>query len=588
MKIRAFTKRITAACAAGILSFSAVPAAENPARAAQAAGSVSAVNAKSPADFESAMEFRNTYGAFRINTFDYKVWLVFEEPLDTGDTPRFQVQPAGDLKEVSHEIYRTPEDSEFGSPYQYEVVYYHHMPNCRTSVSLIDTSLPEGEQTVETYHFRSSPSGSITSDDLYAWVPDSPAEFESYIEKNGAVSVHENYMVFCMTDTAGTAYQWEEGTGENVNQENVQKVLSGSFARRQIPEPIGGAVFRVAVYEAVQDGDVQIEWEKRAFDSAEPPLETCSGAFQIVNGAKQILSPTDAWIELIDADSGERVNLASYPEYAFCVTTDVGYYDERFLESGGDGWIYTGPVFNLTDNPCIFFGFASFFHADKFSFELSTPQAYQVLNDQTEITHFDNGSAAIRFTLKYLVQGDVNDDHVLTPLDAHLLSRWLRGEERITLQNWNAADFDANGVLNAADLTIMKRQIMESRKQLPACTMNVKTTYGGYGVDGHDLGSGSFENPYTVQSGDIFYEDEYGHLMKNALLFQSNDEIPVLKIVDVNDQYVRIMGGFPHNLREIDVPYDEAKQELVFSIHLVSDGINFSYELTFTDYSEPQ
>ena len=589
MKKRVFTNRITACAAALLVSAAAAPTEGYAAQTAFSGAGTSLIVSynKLPKDYASAMEFRNTYGAFYIDNSNYSIYLVFEEPVDTTETPRFQLQASEDLKEISHEIYRMPEDQTVEAHYQYEVVEYGLWPWRNGSVSLIDTMLPEEDQVVESYRFKSGSGGYIQSDDLYAWLPDSPTEFESFTQKRD-ILIHDNYIVFCMTDTAGTPYRWEESTGDKVNLENVKKVLSESFTWRQIPEPTGGPVFNIVVYEAVNDGAVQIDWEKRSFDPDEAPLEIRSGAFQIVNGAKQVLKPTDTWVELIDKGTAKRVDFHSYPLKSFSVSANTGMTDAESAEDSDDAVNPTAQVFPLLNNPCILSDFAPFFKDDAFTFELRTPPSYAVLTDETQVTHFENGSAAIRFSLTYQVCGDVNDDHILTPLDLHLMLRWLSGEKYLIINNWAATDTSGNGSLDAADVTMMKRELLKAQEQLPTCTLTVKTSYGGYGVAGQDLGSGSFENTYTVRSGDIFYEDFNGKLMQNAMLFQSEDEIPVLRIVEVTDQCVRVLGGFPDEQKVIEVPYDEPQEELAYSIHIVYDGINYSYELTFSDYTEPK
>lgn len=59
-----------------------------------------------------------------------------------------------------------------------------------------------------------------------------------------------------------------------------------------------------------------------------------------------------------------------------------------------------------------------------------------------------------------IVRGDVNADGVFTVADAVLLQKWLLHTPDAVPNRWTAADFDGNGRLTAADLTLMKRTLM--------------------------------------------------------------------------------------------------------------------------------
>lgn len=56
------------------------------------------------------------------------------------------------------------------------------------------------------------------------------------------------------------------------------------------------------------------------------------------------------------------------------------------------------------------------------------------------------------------VTGDVNGDGACTVADAVLLGRWLR-REQVSLANWRAGDLDGSGMLNGADLTMLRRML---------------------------------------------------------------------------------------------------------------------------------
>ena len=75
--------------------------------------------------------------------------------------------------------------------------------------------------------------------------------------------------------------------------------------------------------------------------------------------------------------------------------------------------------------------------------------------------HYYHGKYDAEFTdFLQSMTGDINADGECTLADAVTLHRWLM-HDRITIANWLVGDLDANGVLNAADLTLLKRRIIE-------------------------------------------------------------------------------------------------------------------------------
>lgn len=62
------------------------------------------------------------------------------------------------------------------------------------------------------------------------------------------------------------------------------------------------------------------------------------------------------------------------------------------------------------------------------------------------------------------VKGDVNADGKLNAADAVMLQKWLTGVPDATLSNWKAADLYEDGVLNAFDLCMMKRELMNQNQ----------------------------------------------------------------------------------------------------------------------------
>lgn len=55
--------------------------------------------------------------------------------------------------------------------------------------------------------------------------------------------------------------------------------------------------------------------------------------------------------------------------------------------------------------------------------------------------------------------GDLNSDNTLTTADAVLLQRYILGEKSLTQSQWQAADLNADGVVNGFDLALLRQKL---------------------------------------------------------------------------------------------------------------------------------
>ena len=58
------------------------------------------------------------------------------------------------------------------------------------------------------------------------------------------------------------------------------------------------------------------------------------------------------------------------------------------------------------------------------------------------------------------VHGDANHDGVFNMADIVALQKWLMNVPKTMMVNWEMADFNRDGTLNAIDLTLMKRELL--------------------------------------------------------------------------------------------------------------------------------
>ena len=250
-----------------------------------------------PDSFESALGFRNTYGATLVK--DGLVCVVFKESMagmsdDEQQVSRYEIRTTeGMMKELKRETYSS-ESSETGSCYEV-AVYYAPEKQGEFAVALTDKwaqicIIPEngydpvlenntlaqkagidlgGVNASAFYSFEVDKDMEITETDIYGWLPDCAAEYETYKEKNGAVSARNDLVLFCIDKAIGTAYSWTSAADEDMFTELFRSSCSMETAKVLD----GGTQRFVAVYRALNSGKGIIRWELGEYvDDGIPPV----------------------------------------------------------------------------------------------------------------------------------------------------------------------------------------------------------------------------------------------------------------------------------------------------------------------------
>lgn len=372
-----------------------------------------------PNDLEAAEEFSSTYGGTRVD--DGLICVVFKEvneKIPEGE-PRGMLRYILDddsdtVMCVKHEVYGT-KDSEFN----YEVLVYIPLNKCDFEVTLTDTVnlspsdiyYPDGKIT---YTFTTTSNEGILNTvetDIYSWLPDCFTEYCHYVNSNGNVARHGNYLTFCLETTTGTGFDWYKSpdsddtdvidyVGESYRGEDRDTATDDNYKHR------------IAVYQAKKDGHAKIAYDYinnygvvyRPEEVEKRLIADC----QIIDDTQTILFPGDMKVSLADSATGELLTLDE--DAMPSIWTNISYNTPEGKKS-------TGPIYEIGSNPTIIRNLSSFLNADEISFGLrdgGLPKGYRLPNYDAAsgyyngtitpdgymtLTKYDNGSTEAVFRL---------------------------------------------------------------------------------------------------------------------------------------------------------------------------------------------
>ena len=258
-----------------------------------------------PKDFESAMNFRNTYGATKsegdticilkrvsdsgrmeadIRTFEqdseskaepeyeshiYRFDFKLPEPPDQSDAKAY----ANYLDEIERYKYTSIYDTgSVGFHYEALVILNNSASGFDVDISLSDTETDDYSSGITTYSFARTDNSELEETDIYCWLPDSVPEFDEYIKNNGNISFREGMLIYAdyVNGSTGASLNIEQtGTGE------LQTIDTISPRKDYVMEPTGGGSCILNVYTGKAEGDVDItftagrRWDPEGSDHKE-------------------------------------------------------------------------------------------------------------------------------------------------------------------------------------------------------------------------------------------------------------------------------------------------------------------------------
>ena len=371
-----------------------------------------------PDDFDSALEFRNTYGASHVA--DGMICMVFAEEREpaSADSPqgllRYEIAAEGDsAKLLQKEYYNS--SAENGTLY-FEVHVYQAVSAGAFAVSFSDAmqagAVPH--HGVTRYTFDVDSDLKATETDIFSWLPDCVTEYKALPSKDSEVFARDQYVMFCLDSAAGTPYEWC-GTGLEETDPSVIDYIYTSECSELTAEPLdGGEIQQILVYQAKKDGRSKIRYDYVPKSSTpyrpDEVQQTRIADCMVIDSAQSVLLSGQSRVTVVDYDTGALLSYSG--DSVPTILTDVRYENP-------DGTITTGPVYELGTNPTVLGEqFTAFFDADYFTFEMENnllPEGYVIPGfastigyyngegspkDAVSVSRYENGSANIVFKLK--------------------------------------------------------------------------------------------------------------------------------------------------------------------------------------------
>ena len=442
-----------------------------------------------PTDFESAREFRNTYGATHIE--DGVVCIVFRLSLEEYDfdvsyyNNRYELKGTNDVSE-SAVINYYPTENVLEDTTVYAVAVIATCPKDEFEIDLIDrfidpSSLYTGiPYSAGHYSFNAIDSHTTIETDIYAWLPDCEPEYKDYIEKYGVISVRDNFVVFCMDSKAGVHLTWQEESREYSDNFNRHSFAFCNSETSMFIED-GDELHEVVAYQAVKDGYARIEWEYlpdcvweldppfSESDLKDPLIADCV----VLDNAQTVLLNGQTRVTVTDKETGELISDKYLESYPFKFHADIIYEDELF--SSLNGYF---PNYTVTKNRSILQECYLCPSLSSLAMAYKNADLFKITTeDPPEIIYYGNGAMDLVFKTSKPPVGDLNGDKIFSISDLVLLQRWLLGVTDVKIADWSLADFNSDNKVDIFDLCLMRKALIKSIN-IPVALSITET--GGY------------------------------------------------------------------------------------------------------------
>lgn len=537
-----------------------------------------------PQDFDSALSFYNQFGKTHIR--DNLLCTVFHETFPDDPSVSIDVKYAlshscETLRELRSVRYQNGSDSLLVSLYEPAV------PG-EAYVFLFDTDQDESPYE---YTFAINEDLQITETDLCAWVPDCCQEFYDQTETDGAVLTHGGDIAFLLQTTGGTGYSWQEAANDP---ELAEQAACFDCSELQIcsdgARPSGGKNLEARVYHAKQDGQLELRLDLMPPGRNSEPADSLGSVMQITCEAGMVLLPGEARLTLLNADTGKPV-ISPFDQ------DEAVYIDYLAGKESRDPENFNESQFVKIRTAVSKIPLGSLFANEEYWLRINSdalPQGYRCdavyangacdSGDAITVKMFTDEIADITVRLDFSAQGDMNDDCVFDIADVVMLQRFLENTlSEPAFFYWKAGDFVNDDRLDARDLSMMKQSLLRRAAAIEenGLLLTLHTSYGGTGIMGQDLGSGSYDTEFYIMEGDVFYECLNGHFWTQNVRHQNFLPILTVEKIEADTVTVSVVPDLDGTRTEKTFRIGEPTDFTVHSNEIVYDGVNYSYGLRF-------
>ena len=240
-----------------------------------------------PHDFESAMDFYNTYGSTKVDddticilrhvpddyqmTADIKTTYNYEGNRPDSEyeanifTYNFKLPEEPDKSDAkayaqyldmmrTYEMTGIAETGSIGYHYEALVIYDNLADILDVNIKLKDKETGEFLSGGVDYSFERLDGEQIETD-IYSWLPDSVPEFNNYIRENGNISYRDDMLIYCDNinySTGASLDVQQKGSGK------LKLVSDGGPVRDYVMRPAGGTDSVMKIYKGEAAGNVDI------------------------------------------------------------------------------------------------------------------------------------------------------------------------------------------------------------------------------------------------------------------------------------------------------------------------------------------
>ncbi|MGB4090347.1 MAG: dockerin type I repeat-containing protein [Ruminococcus flavefaciens] len=430
-----------------------------------------------PQNYQAAYQFFNLHGGTYIQDGLLCVTYCRRYSLsdNAGKAEYIVSVTEGVMEEIFHEQYN------FSTEIDFEVFVYKPVSAGSFKTSLTSPSADtftdfDGNTYIPSYEFYVDDLLNITETDLYAKLPDCITEFEEFSKEHDIVSVIDDKLVFCLSNSTGLFSEWHEGyCSENMRQTAKWSCTKKTEFAGFFPGPRPMA--NIVVYEAVSEGPVYVRWDVVDIYHNDDIHYGYAAAYQDISFKTPSLSKEDARIKITDYETSEPV----------ITDEDTGFSIHRRTSVTNESTL----IAPVSSNPCVIpdlckpsAGFQSDTQtketipviADALGFKLVIPDEYDIPKDEfgvelknayMTITVVNGEAYDIEYRVSAKLSGDVNGDSEFNTADLVTLQKWLLGKSDTVLKNWKAADYCNDNVIDSFDLCLMRKALIIAQQEPP-------------------------------------------------------------------------------------------------------------------------